>query len=215
MSCFDRFNDDPLIASWTRCWKGSGASGDGFTTYAALLARYSEPHRHYHTMQHLAECLSAFRSVSASVEHPAEVELALWFHDAIYDVERSDNEEQSASWARSELISHGVNAQRVERVHSLIMVTKHSGLPVTEDEKIIVDIDLSILGASEARFDEYERQVRAEFAFVPASLFVRKRRAILESFLERATIYSTDHFVHSLEQKARTNLRRAIGKNAA
>ena len=65
--------DDHLIASWTRCWKGSGASGDGFTTYAALLARYSEPHRHYHTMQHLAECLSAFRSVSASVENPAEV----------------------------------------------------------------------------------------------------------------------------------------------
>ena len=88
-------------------------------------------------------------------------------------------------------------------IHS--SVTKHSGLPVTEDEKVIADIDLSILGASEARFDEYERQVRAEFAFVPASLFVRKRRAILESFLGRSTIYKTEHFVCSLEQQARAD----------
>ena len=96
-----------LIASWNRAWQGLDAIGDGSTTYAALLARYSEPHRHYHTMQHLAECLDAFSSVASLAEHPAELEFALWFHDAIYDVKRSDNEEQSALWARSELTLHG------------------------------------------------------------------------------------------------------------
>jgi predicted metal-dependent HD superfamily phosphohydrolase len=201
-----------LLASWKRSWKGLGATGDGSTIYDALVARYSEPHRQYHTIQHLAECLDAFSRVAGLAEHPAEVELAVWFHDAIYDVERPDNEERSALWARSELTSHGVNSQKADYVHSLIMVTKHSVLPVTQDQKILVDIDLSILGASEARFEEYERQIRAEFAFVPASLYVRKRRVVLESFLARSTIYNTEYFVNSLEQRARANLRRAIGR---
>ena len=143
-------------------------------------------------------------------ERPAEVELALWFHDAIYDVRRSDNEEKSAEWARAELAGHGASAQPAAYVHALVMITRHSALPRTQDEKVLVDIDLSILGADEARFAEYERQIRAEYSFVPEWLFKRKRRAILQSFLDRASIYSTDHFVATLEQKARANLRRAV-----
>jgi len=92
------------------------------------------------------------------------------------------------------------------------MATCHNALPDTQDAKVLVDIDLSILGAEAARFDEYENQVRAEFHWVPAFLFRRKRREILQGFLARPSIYSTTHFKNRLEKKARENLARSLGK---
>ena len=199
-----------LLPSWQRAWAGIGASGDGDALYASLLARYSEPQRHYHTLQHLGECLAMFDEVRGLAQRPHEVELALWFHDAIYEVKRSDNEERSADWARAELLQADVDANSADRVHALIMATLHTAVPVLADEQLLVDIDLSILGAETERFAEYELQIRQEYAFVPKWLFRRKRRAILQGFLDRPAIYSTAHFCAMLEQRARENLQRAI-----
>lgn len=207
-------NTVDLGASWLRAWRGIGATGDGNALFQTLLASYSEPHRKYHTIQHLSECLSAFEQARQLAPHPAEVETALWFHDAIYDVRRSDNEERSAQWAEAELEAAGVPTGTTGLVSSLVLVTKHTAVPITQDEQVLVDIDLGILGASEQRFAEYERQIRDEYAFVPDLLFRRKRRAILKSFLQRSRIYSTAHFHAVLEQAARSNLRRAVGAHA-
>jgi predicted metal-dependent HD superfamily phosphohydrolase len=90
------------------------------------------------------------------------------------------------------------------------MATRHTVAPANLDARLVVDIDLSILGAPHARFEQYERQIREEYASVPNWLFKRKRRAILRSFLERPRIYSTPHFFDALEARARVNLERAI-----
>ena len=127
---------------------------------------------------------------------------------------RSDNEERSAELAQRELESSGGDPQAARHVHELVLATRHDALPRTQDEKVIVDIDLAILGAGDLRFAEYERQVREEYAFVPGWLFGRKRRAILQSFLERDSIYSTPYFIETLEARARANLRRALGEHA-
>lgn len=201
---------NPLHHSWQRAWAAIGARTDGQGTYEQLLARYSEPHRHYHTLQHLGECLAMFDLVRGLSEHPDEVELALWFHDAIYDTHRPDNEERSADWARTALQEAGVANDAADRVHALIMATRHTANPVAPDEQLLVDIDLSILAAEQARFDEYEQQIRQEYAFVPRWLFRRKRLAILQGFLDRPSIYSTAHFKQTLEQRARENLKQAI-----
>lgn len=195
--------------SWQRAWTGIGARGEGRSVYEQLLAYYSEQHRHYHTLQHLDECLAMFESVRELAEHPDEIELALWFHDAIYDTHRPDNEERSADWARTALIDAGVAIDSADRVHALIMATRHTANPILPDEQLLVDIDLSILGAEQARFDEYEEQIRKEYAFVPRWLFCRKRREILQGFLDRPSIYSTAHFRHALEERARANLKQA------
>lgn len=200
-----------LSASWLRAWRGVGAVGDGESVYRALLDRYAEPHRRYHTIQHLRECLAAFEAVSALPPHPGEVEVALWFHDAIYEVRRSDNEERSAQWARSALLSAQVEQESADLVHSLVMITKHSAQPVTLDEQVLTDIDLSILGADRERFAEYEQQIREEYGFVPTWLFRRRRRAILRSFLARSRIFSTPRFFAGLEHRARDNLSLAVG----
>jgi predicted metal-dependent HD superfamily phosphohydrolase len=96
------------------------------------------------------------------------------------------------------------------RVRALIMATCHHALAQTQDAQVLVDIDLAILGAGAARFDEYENQVRAEYSWVPEFLFRRKRREVLASFLSRPAIYSTVHFKNRLEKKARDNLARSL-----
>lgn len=196
--------------SWKRAWTGVGATGDGAPVHTELLKRYAEAHRAYHTLQHLAECLTAFEHIRDLAAHPAEVEAALWFHDAIYDVHRSDNEELSAAWARTALLAGGARPVSAQIVSSLVLVTKHTAVPQTQDEFVLIDVDLSILGAEELRFAEYERQIRVEYGFVPEPVFLQKRRAILASFLARPHIYSTAHFRAALEERARRNLARAI-----
>lgn len=203
--------DADLSTSWQRAWRGVGADGNGAAVFQALLARYGEPQRKYHTLQHLSECLAAFVPVMQLAPHPAEVEAALWFHDAIYDLGRSDNEERSAQWAAAALQAASAPAEAVARVPALVLATRHTALPATPDEQLLVDVDLGILGATPQRFAEYERQIRQEYGFVPEDVFRTKRRAVLQSFLQRPRIYATDHFHAALEDRARVNLQAAIG----
>jgi predicted metal-dependent HD superfamily phosphohydrolase len=204
-----------LHRSWTRAWQGVGARSADDALFHALVEAYGEPQRHYHSTQHLVECLNQFESVQSLCERGAEVEVALWFHDAIYDVHRSDNEALSADWARRAAADGGVAIEVADRIQALIMATKHTANPIGADEQALIDIDLSILGAGTARFAEYERQIRTEYAHVPEPLFTQKRRAILQSFLDRPRIYSTAHFYAELEDTARANLYAAIAATPA
>ena len=191
-------------------WKQLGAANPDPRLHGELIARYSEPHRRYHTVRHLDECFERLDEIRSLARHPAEIELALWFHDAIYDVKRHDNEEKSADWARASATAAGVAADACERVYSLILSTRHQAAANGVDAEILVDIDLSILGAVPVRFDEYERQVREEYSWVPDFLFRRERKAILKEFLARPRIFSTTHFRDRYEQQARSNIERSL-----
>jgi predicted metal-dependent HD superfamily phosphohydrolase len=199
-----------LESSWQRCWKPLGASGDGTALMQRLVSAWQGPHRKYHTVQHLSECLSLLEQNLDLAAEPAEVEIALWFHDAIYDVRASDNEARSADWAANELRQAGVSSQRIARIKEHILATRHAALPQGQDQMLLVDIDLSILGAPRARFDEYEIQVRAEYGWVPGFMFRRKRREVLEEFLARDPIYNTAKLRQALEQQARDNLAHSL-----
>lgn len=199
-----------LWSSWVRCWTGVGASADGRELFEQLIAAYDEPQRKYHTLQHLAECLSLFNKHRSLAIEPDEVEIALWFHDAIYQVRATDNEAKSAQWAEASMRSAEIAEQRIVRVRHHILATRHAALPEGQDQQLLVDVDLSILGAAPERFDEYEAQVRAEYRWVPDFLFRRKRREILAEFLARMPIYSTPALRDSLEARARDNLARSL-----
>ena len=201
---------DRLDASWFRLWRGLGAAGDRDAELDDLKKRYSEPWRKYHTLQHLTECVEQFAATSHLAERPFEVEAALWFHDAVYDVRAHDNEDRSAELARKVLGGAGVERGAVEHVADLVLATKHRALPMTQDAKLLVDIDLSILGAPAPRFDEYELQIRAEYSFVPDAVFNAGRSAVLRAFLDRRRIYSTEHFHEQLGETARANLARSL-----
>nr|WP_288357875.1 N-methyl-D-aspartate receptor NMDAR2C subunit [uncultured Pseudomonas sp.] len=195
--------------SWARAWSGLGLQPDA-SLFEALLAAYAEPQRHYHGLQHLEECLALFEQVRDLAEHPEEVEIALWFHDAVYDVRGTTNERQSADWAVRALLSCEASQPTQNRVEQLIMATRHDAAPVDGDERLLVDIDLSILGAAPERFAEYDRQIRAEYSWVPEPVYSMKRKAVLSSFLARPSIYSTAYFRERCEALARINLSAAI-----
>ncbi|MGH1359879.1 MAG: HD domain-containing protein [Burkholderiaceae bacterium] len=191
--------------SWALAWSDLNLQPPG-QLLAHLLAAYQEPQRHYHSQQHLVECLTHFAEVREQALHPGEVSLALWFHDAIYDVKGKSNEQQSADWAVSALSAAGAGQTTRNRVHQLIMATKHDALVVEPDQQLLVDIDLAILGASAERFAEYDEQVRAEYSWVPGVVYNMKRKAVLKAFLARDFIYSTPHFRQCFEERARSNL---------
>jgi predicted metal-dependent HD superfamily phosphohydrolase len=199
----------PTLERWKATWQGLGVDGDD-QLYRSLIDRYAEPHRSYHTVQHLDECFARLDESTDRAVHPSEVELALWFHDAVYDTRGQDNEERSAAWAKSAVRSAGLSTEIGARIRDLILATRHAAAPDTADAKLLVDVDLAILGAPVARFDEYERQVREEYSWVLGLLFRRKRREILEGFLARPHVFSTDYFRATYESQARDNLERSI-----
>ena len=178
------------------------------------MTAWSEPQRHYYDQRHLRECLALWTRWRGHSPRAGEVAIALWFHDAIYDPQApvsGSNEQNSAAWAARALVRAGADSDTAQRVHDLVMATQHdapAALGASLDAQLLVDIDLSILGAERARFDEYEQQIRREYAYVPGFLFRRKRREILKGFLDRPAIYSTPHFHDRLEARARDNLRR-------
>ena len=197
---------DPLLErSWQRAWAALGAvppRGLG----ERLAGCYAEPQRKYHTLLHLGECIGQFEPAIGLAGHPGEIEVALWFHDAIYAVKQQDNELQSAAWAAKELQTAGLPAPVAERVHALVMATRHAALPQADDERILVDVDLSILGAETDRYAQYAAQVREEYAWVPTWMFRRKRKALLQELLARTPLYGTEYFRGRLEARARENL---------
>jgi predicted metal-dependent HD superfamily phosphohydrolase len=199
------------LANWQRLWGELGATAANGGLMNQLVAAWGEGHRRYHTLQHLRECLAHFEAASMLARRPAEVELAIWFHDAVYDARRDDNEERSADWARDSVIAAGCDAQVAERVHALVMATRsHEAVGDDPDTRLLLDIDLAILGAAPARFDEYERQVRLEYAHVDDEAWRNGRARVLRGFLERPRLYVTDAFRDALEVRARENLARSL-----
>ena len=130
--------------------------------YAKLVKAYSEPHRHYHTAMHIQDCLDQLDQARSLAESPEEVELALWFHDAIYKPISSKNELESAVWARSFLEENDVSQDQCARVYSYIIATTHDAYVPEGDAALIVDIDLSSLGQTSEKYDQFERNVRKE-----------------------------------------------------
>src|SRR5207249_3206443 len=99
------------------------------------------------------------------------IEMAIWYHDAVYDSRAKDNEEQSADLAEKAGKTAGVSSGFLARVRELILATKHVMPPEDADAALLVDVDLSILGQSGDRFDQYEEQIRREYDWVEAKAF--------------------------------------------
>lgn len=180
------------------------------TTHDELIAAYSQRHRKYHNIDHLHAVLNTLDTVSESASDASAIELALWFHDAIYKIFSKTNELDSAVLARDFVETNNGGSDLADRVYSHILATEHNSLPVDPDAKLLVDIDLAILGREASVYDIFEANIRKEYRYVPWPVYRKNRIAILQGFLDRPQIYSHRYFVEHLEQNARANLARAI-----
>jgi predicted metal-dependent HD superfamily phosphohydrolase len=184
-----------------------------------LAALYSSPTRHYHSLNHITALLSLLSTHLQHFADPDAVEAAIWFHDAIYDARSkgSCNELESAELAMSRL-SGIAEAKRLAWIREVIEATATHTLPEglngpeAEDAALFLDMDLSILGAEEAEFDEYEVAVRKEYDFVSDEAWRTGRGAVLERFLGRERVYHSELFRGLYEEAARRNLRRLLAR---
>lgn len=176
-----------------------------------LLDAYSEPQRHYHTIQHIVECLAFFHQIKNQLNDPIAVELAIWFHDAIYDPQAIDNEEKSAELIE-QYCSQLFEKAQLQKVYEWIIATKKHSPATDQDLNYLLDIDLAILGSSKRRFAEYEQQIQQEYSWVDADLYRVKRAEVLNYFLEMKPLYQTEYFRDLLEVQAKYNLTSSLRK---
>jgi len=181
----------------------------------ALRARYCEPGRHYHSWEHIEALLRHYRRWEAHFHRPAPVLWALYWHDAIYDPQARDNEEQSAVLLEREAQGHQP-ADDIAFAATIVRATTAHKVPGSlspedaADTALFLDLDLSILGAPVHIYDRYETGIRKEYAFVPEPAFRAGRGAILKGFLARERLYLTDLAHAAWDASARANLTRAI-----
>lgn len=180
-----------------------------------LSSLYAGPGRFYHGLDHVEALLTLARANHAAIADPEAMDAAIWFHDAVYDATRSDNEALSAALARQHLAG-SCEAARLDRIAAMIEATAGHEPPVfgdaaaESDARLFLDMDLAILGAAPEAFDAYEAAVRREYAHVPDAAWRTGRAAVLRRFLERGMIYRTETFHGTLEQAARANLARSL-----
>ena len=193
------------LADWQRLIPTDSAAGRD------LLERWSEPHRHYHTLDHLAFMLKVIDEHASCADDPLAVRLAAWFHDAIYEPFTPDNEERSAALAVRVLSDLGVAADRVAEVARLIRLT--AGHAVAEGDRngaLLADADLAILASPPADYARYAAAVRAEYAAVPEDAFRSGRAQILGTFLAEPDLFRTVPTRAEWTARAHDNLRTEI-----
>ena len=191
---------------WGRCANAASAAEP---IYEQLAASYAEPHRRYHTGNHIDHCLRQLDLGRDGIEDADAIEMALWFHDVVYDPKASDNESRSAD--RFSCLARDVMKPELERqIHRLIIITIHSNPPVSVDEKTIVDIDLSSFGLPWDQFSKDSENVRAEFAHLSQEVFAERNIKFLQSLLDRPTVFSTEFYRNRYEDISRENIRKQI-----
>jgi predicted metal-dependent HD superfamily phosphohydrolase len=204
-----------LEAAFARLFGQFGVpSYDAYPIFDDLVKRYAEPHRHYHTLEHVAEVLRIVGRLSKYTTDPNTVLLAAWFHDAVYDPQRNDNEEESAVVAAEWLDSLDLPSSTVGRVMRPIKATTHSAstAPSESDAAVLLDADLAILAAEEKRYARYADDIRKEYAWVPDAEYRAGRTAVLQRFLDRPRIFHTPVMFEEGEESARRNLRAEIAR---
>ena len=177
-----------------------------------LEAAYAEPHRRYHTRDHIEQCLALLDKVPDLMDSERQIlAYAIWWHDAVYDPKASDNEARSAEMAKADLRDFDLSIHAREEVARLVRLT--AGHEVEEEDRlgeILVSIDLAILGAPPERYDAYARAVREEYAHVADEAWRTGRAAVLQRFLDAQVIFPDPAFAEWLDAQARDNLTREL-----
>jgi predicted metal-dependent HD superfamily phosphohydrolase len=203
---------DLMQAAWVRLvarWSVPPAAA--YPVFDHLVAAHSESHRFYHTLEHLNEVFKVAGKLADVANDSAAVQLAVWFHDAVYDPRATDNEQRSATLAIELLGPLGIPAETLGHVAAMIRGTAHATAgDVDADTAVLLDADLAILSAEERRYARYAADVRREYAWVPDDAYRAGRARVLEGFLNRPRIYRTDRMHAAAEEAARANLRAEI-----
>ncbi len=200
-----------LLTSWRACLPAAAPADLAARVGADLLAQWREPHRHYHTADHLAAVLAVVDAHRAHAADPDAVRLAAWYHDAVYDPRRVDNEEASAVLAESTLPMLAIPPDRVSEVARLVRQTaSHDPSPGDRNGELLTDADLAVLASSPETYAAYTAAVRREYAHVSDAQFTTGRAGVLENLLNLPQLFHIPALRQRWEDQARANLTREL-----
>lgn len=215
-----------LPARYTELWQRLGVSHPDIAAAGArLLALYAEPARAYHNTAHLADVLAKLDWAKGALSRNGNlaglapitiarmfdtIELALFYHDAVYDPRAKDNEKQSRNLMLRDASTFGLHKSIADNAARLINLTAHHNRAQKLDEKIMADCDLAILGAAPAVFQKYDAGIRREYAHVPAPLYAAGRAKVLRGFLATPRLFKTAVFAIRYGTPARRNIKAAL-----
>ena len=198
-----------LLTRWSNLMVRMGFP-ENRETYDRLVQHYSDKNRAYHNLKHIEECLALLDAFAPKGLNVDVIEMAIWFHDIIYNPYGKENEKKSAIKAQQFLEENSADNDLIEEVYQLIMSTLHKDTPKNQNEELIMDIDIAILGKDESAYQSYTEKIRKEYKLVPWPLYKKKRKEILMNFLNRDYIYQTPYFRDKFEKKARLNIQKEI-----
>lgn len=201
-----------LRGRWLALWRGLGAgAGPVDEVFADLAARYDENGRYYHNFNHVDRVLTVADQLGQYAHDFTAVEVALWFHDVIYDPRAADNEEKSAAHAAAALPRLQLPPGTIDEVLRLILATKtHAAAAGDVDAYVVLDADLAALGAAWPQYLQDAGDIRQEYAFVPEPAYQQGRRRVLAGFLQRERLFQTELLFATLEARARENITREM-----
>lgn len=211
-------NREAFLALWDRL--GGTLHEQGLRVWGYIESAYSpRPGRCYHTLRHIGQVLTALDGMAEVEAHRGAkfdahkwdlMRWAVWFHD--YVSTGSPQDEQASSAHAMKWLPQQCAVSDWAFVDRCILATTHKHVPLDNYVAAVCDCDLSILGSTDEAFDEYERQVREEWAHVPEHLFAAARAVILQGIARRPHIYMTLHGRERWAVRARANLDRSIAK---
>lgn len=178
--------------------------------WTEIETNYSDKNRHYHTLLHLENLLTQLTEVKSQIKNWDTLLFSLFYHDAIYNAKKSDNEEKSAELAEKRMKELRVPTEMIELCKSQIMATKSHISSGDSDTNYFTDADLSVLGMDWESYTQYYKGVRKEYAIYPTLIYNPGRKKVLNHFLSMERIYKTDHFYHKFEEQAKENLKKEL-----
>jgi len=201
--------EEVLKPRWNNLCSRLGIS-DNQETFKNLCDHYTEPHRAYHTLNHLNNCFNEFDEIKGFLNNTDAVELAIWFHDAVYNIGQHDNEEKSAQLAKAFCHQNGLSKDFTKEVENHILATRDHNLSTNSDTNYLIDIDMSILGYPPEVLYQYEDQIFREY-----STIYSKKEYLFGRFgflvkLKDYDLYKTDYFKSKYGQSCQENIPKAI-----
>jgi len=179
-----------------------------------IVYRYSEQHRHYHNLNHIAYLFSWCDKYIDGIKYPAVVGFAIIYHDIIYDTYRQDNEEQSAEIAEAHLTQLNINSKLIKNIREFILATKNHVIEedslLKEDLAMFLDFDMAILASADDFYKSYREKIRQEYSKYSDDLYKAGRKLALQKMLEMPVIFNTTTFREIFEPVARENIKKEI-----
>jgi predicted metal-dependent HD superfamily phosphohydrolase len=175
-----------------------------------IFTKYSEPKRHYHTIEHLEAMINELKDVKSMIVDWDTVLLATFYHDIIYKASSNTNEEDSAKIAVQRLTEIKYPEDKIAKCAQMILATKNHQPSEDHDINILTDADLSILGQNSEIYNAYTEKIREEYTLYPDFMYNSGRKKVMQQLLQMESIYKTAYFINKYEKQARSNIQNEL-----